>query len=466
MKRISAILSILPVVLLLLAGAVVFAAENEDLPVRAPDAVKGTSTAMLSPEFWIGKLDNPDHLMASLSEIQTLNEKNASRIIPADHPYRKNIDRIEQDGPLFNVIDPLEVPIDAAAVKARLEKNNERLAKGRFFDRWELPLTDEKKAEYFTLVNLTAIPASIDPEYGIIVRHCSARLYPVDEPAYRMRGYLDDNNVSSLDIGMPVAVVHRSLTGEYCFVLSPVAWGWVPARDIAFGSPSKIRRYRDAGDVVVAVCHRTPFYADRDMNRYMGHLYMGERVRFDKKIGGMCRLVVPVREEDGDLEFERAWIPTGDHISVGYLPFTQCNVIRTAFKLLGRPYGWHDSWGERDCGGIMRVIFNCFGFSLPRYWSFEQLCTDRAEYVGDMEDIEAKSDKLTSFPEGVTFTGTTGHIGLYLGAVEGVPFCIHQCGWNYSDDGMEYKMARTVVSDYINVGFTMKSLQFFSPLLP
>jgi len=148
------------------------------------------------------------------------------------------------------------------------------------------------------------------------------------------------------------------------------------------------------------------------------------------------------------------------------LPYTQENVITTAFQLLGRQYGWHDSWDERDCGGIMRVIFNCFGFTLPRYWSYEQLCSDRAAYVGDMEDLDRKSARLTTFPEGVTFTGSTGHIGLYLGSVDGIPYCIHQCGWNYKDGGKEYKMARTVVSDYINVGFRMKSIGYFSPMLP
>ena len=32
-------------------------------------------------------------------------------------------------------------------VRKRLEINNERLLKGRFFDRWELTLTDDKKNE-------------------------------------------------------------------------------------------------------------------------------------------------------------------------------------------------------------------------------------------------------------------------------------------------------------------------------
>ncbi len=160
------------------------------------------------------------------------------------------------------------------------------------------------------------------------------------------------------------------------------------------------------------------------------------------------------------------YIKAGNAVSEGFLPYTRRNVIATVFQLLGRPYGWHDSWNERDCGGIMRVVFNCFGITLPRYWSFEQLCTDHAVFVGDMKDMAQKAEKLTALPAGLTFTGSTGHIGLFLGSVDGKPYVIHQCGWNYNDGGTEYKMARVVVSDYEHVGFNLDGIQFFAPMLP
>jgi len=114
----------------------------------------------------------------------------------------------------------------------------------------------------------------------------------------------------------------------------------------------------------------------------------------------------------------------------------------------------------------MRVIFNCFGFTLPRYWSYEQLCSDRASYVGDSKDVEKKNAMLSEMPEGITFVGTTGHIGLYLGTVDGEPYGIHQCGWNYMDGDTEYKMARVVVTDFASIGFNMDRMQFFTPMAP
>lgn len=436
------------------------------LPVRAPDAVKGTTPEMLDPAFWIARIRDPDRVIMTPGDIAELNKVNADRDIPDDHPYARNIAQIEKDGPSFKRMNPLGLggAFPGETVRARLVVNNERLRKGTFYDYWELPLTDAKKDEYIEAVAIDTVPESIVPRTAIIVHHTSARLYPTKEPAYRMRGYLDDNNVTSLDIGMPAAVLHRSKNGDFAFVMTPIAWGWVPAEDIAFAEPRVIRNYVEADEFVVCTTHRVPLYADILHETSAGYLYMGERANLVKKDGGRYVVSIPVRTYDGKVEFRWAWLDAGEGTSEGWLPYTQRNVITTAFRLLGRPYGWHDSWNERDCGGIMRVIFNCFGFTLPRYWSFEQLCTDRATYVGESKDVAEKNALLATMPEGITFTGTTGHITLYLGTVDGTPYSIHQCGWNYKDGDTEYKMARVVVSDYINVGFDMKNIQFFAPM--
>jgi hypothetical protein len=239
----------------------------------------------------------------------------------------------------------------------------------------------------------------------------------------------------------------------------------VPTGDIAYAQPRTIRRY-PGRDILVVTGHRVPCYADMEHEVHAGDLRLGERVEYAGEVGGNYRVSIPSRRYNGNLEMRWAWVPKTADVHVGYLPYTQRNVIDIAFGILGRPYGWHDSWGERDCGGIMRVIFSCFGFDLPRYWSYQQLCSDRAAYVGDSNDADRKNAMLSAMPPGVTFVGTTGHIGLYLGTVDGKPYGIHQCGWNYTDGDTEYKMARVVVTDFVNIGFNMDRMQFFTPLTP
>jgi len=453
---------------LLLTGTSVRA---DDFPVRAPDALPGTTVEMTAPGFWIDRISDPDRVIMTVPEIEALNKKNISRVIGSGHPYADNIAKIEKDGPVFNRMNPLGIgeayPVET--VRKRLNQTIGRLMKTTLYDSWALPFTDSKKAEIREAMNVESVPATIRPRKAVLVRHSSARLYPTAEPGYRMRNYLDDINVTSLDIGMPVAVLHVSKTGDYFFVMSPIAWGWVPAQDVAFGPEKKIRIFQEADTFIVITGHREPFYADEKCTIIAGTLSMGERLPLKKNTGEALCVSVPVRNFDGSLAVKKGWIRRSEYVHEGWLPYTQRNVIETAFRLLGRPYGWHDSWGERDCGGIMRVIFNCFGFTLPRYWSFQQLCTDNAVYVGDRTDradTAEKASQLCSLPAGITLTGTTGHIGLYVGNVDGKPYAIHQCGWNYTEGDTEYKMARVVVSDYESVGFNMDKLSYFSPVMP
>ena len=56
------------------------------------------------------------------------------------------------------------------------------------------------------------------------------------------------------------------------------------------------------------------------------------------------RVLMPVRDFNGALTVRKGFVPSSETVHEGFLPYTQRNVITTAFRLLGRPYGWHDSW--------------------------------------------------------------------------------------------------------------------------
>ena len=454
----------LSLILLLTAGM----ATAQDDPIRAPLALPGTTGEMNNPEFWISRVKDPDRVIIPDAHIADFNREIALRAIGDDHPYAKHIEKLEKDGSVFNRMNPLGVgpsyPVND--VRNRLNENIARLEKKTYFDRWALPITDDKKSAIIEELNLNELPETIKPRKAMVVGHTSVRLYPTDEPGYLMKIYLDDFNVTSIDRGMAAAVLHESKSGAFLFVMTPVAWGWVRATDIAYAPEKEIRAFQTMERFITVTGHKIPLYADSPLAIHSGYLYLGERLPMNGKSADGYRVKVPVRRFDGTLAYEEGHLRKSDLVHDGWLPFTQRNAITVAFRLLGRQYGWHDSWDERDCGGIMRVIFGCFGMELPRYWSYQQACLKHASFVGNIEDIAEKNRRLTDMPAGITFTGTTGHIGLYLGSVEGKPYVLHECGWNYKRDGKEYKMARVVVSDYENVGFNMDKIQFFSPITP
>ncbi|MFC1607802.1 SH3 domain-containing protein [Candidatus Latescibacterota bacterium] len=455
---------ILSIVLLLPAYTTV----AQDDPVRAPLVLPGTTGEMNDPEFWINRIDDPDRIIIPEVSIPFFNREIALRAIGDDHPYAKNIARIEKDGSVFNRLNPLGVgPVyPTGSIRSRLNENISRLEKKTYYDRWALPLTDEKKSAIVEELNLDALPSTQTPKKALVIGHTSVRLYPTDEPGYLMKIYLDDFNVTSIDIGMAAAVLHESKSGAFLFVMTPVAWGWVRSVDVAYAPEADIRTYQNMDRFITVTGHKIPLYAESGFATHSGYLYMGERLPIRGESADGYRVNVPVRRFDGSLAYEEGHLRKSDMVHDGWLPFTKRNAVTVAFRLLGRQYGWHDSWDERDCGGIMRVIFGCFGMELPRYWSYQQACLKHAAFVGDIKDIDEKNRQLADMPAGITFTGTTGHIGLYLGSVDGKPYVLHECGWNYKRDGKEYKMARVVVSDYENVGFNMDKIQFFSPITP
>ncbi len=225
----------------LLLGTALAAAQDD--PVRAPLALPGTTIEMNDPDFWISRIDDPDRLIIPAAHITDINREIALRAIDDDHPYAENITRIEKDGSVFNRMNPLGIGTSypADGVRRRLNENVARLETKTYFDRWALPLTDDKKAAIVNELNLDVLPETIKPQKAMVVRHASVRLYPTDEPGYMMKIYLDDFNVTSIDIGMAAAVLHESKSGAFLFVMTPVAWGGVRAVDVAYAQEADIR---------------------------------------------------------------------------------------------------------------------------------------------------------------------------------------------------------------------------------
>src|SRR5690606_32193801 len=75
---------------------------------------------------------------------------------------------------------------------------------------------------------------------------------------------------------------------------------------------------------------------------------------------------MPVRGEDGMLEFAPALIPHSADVAHDYLPLTKANLIGQAFKFLGERYGWGHRYNARDCSGFVSEVLRSFGLVLPR----------------------------------------------------------------------------------------------------
>ena len=142
---------------------------------------------------------------------------------------------------------------------------------------------------------------------------------------------------------MPVAVLHTSKERDWYYVRSEIAFGWVPADNVAIGSVEELRDYVTARDFIFAVAHKVPVYGDMELKSFITDLYMGSRVKLLNKFSEGYHVLMPYRKADGSFQTVSGWVKPDAEVNVGYQQFTQRNIINTVFSLLYRPYGWADS---------------------------------------------------------------------------------------------------------------------------
>lgn len=281
---------------------------------------------------------------------------------------------------------------------------------------------DGRQVSTKILSNLGAECSRIDhrstPRPGVALDAADMRLLPTDARYYSSpasalgkRGLLkqDELQNSTVKPGDPVAVWGVSKNGEWSFVASDSALGWVLSKKLAIVRPETIA-------AVPAMPHAV---AVRDNAKISGRsVKLGTLLPMDAGTP-----LVPIRGLGGFAEYVRADDPKGvfAHFPV---PFSQGNAARVAGELVGEPYGWGALGGLRDCSAMTRDYFAAFGVWLPRNSG------DQASRGLLVPATGTKADRRESLlvERGVPFATLVhvpGHIMLYIGTKNGVPMLLH-----------------------------------------
>ncbi len=435
----------------------VFVSAQEGKVVAAPDVVPPATEAMQNPGFWIKRIGSgAEKVVMTPAQIQELNRKNRTRPLEtkdiSGNPYSfAQVNRNREFYDLqFYPQDPLALrPLPGDSLRTGLARCRENILKGKFWDRRRLPYTDAMRRELVAMLAEDRVPETVRPRYGIVVAHTVNRFAPTDMPAFWAQyAWQDMFAIGMLDAFTPVAVLHASADGAWYYVRSEYTYAWIPAVNVAFGEPSRIRTVSEPKDFVISLPHKVSVFADREFRTLVTEMYQGARLPLLEKSAAGYRVLVPYRRFDGSLDTGEGWIQPDADVSVGYQPYTQANVIRTMFRLLNRPYGWHDSCNERDCCGIVRTVLRTFGIITPRGTTHELHCSDHVHAFPKDTPKDVKYKYLSTCEPGITMCGFSGHIVMYLGEVNGNHFVIHSNGYSYHDkDGTEIRIGRVGICD-------------------
>lgn len=410
----------------------VYSFAGEQLNSVAPTVLPNIVRSMKTPGYWISRHPSPDQVLLSPEEIQQFNA------------------RIKNELKLTK--DILEFPehISGSELRVSLEKMwGEFKSRNYFAGDKKAPASfyeDIKKQ-----MNWDAVPEQVAPEFGFIVHFADQRFYPTGQGLFEKKNDIDFDELqnSDLDIGTPVAVVHKSLDGQWVYVMTDITDGWVRAENVAIATREQVAGFFNSPSGAqpgVVTAAKADIYLNEQLTEFYDYARMGTGLPIfpiHKIIGnGLIEISLPTRMDDGTVNFKMGYIKELEFYR-GMLPYTPRNIIEQAFKLLNAPYGWGGMNGEQDCSRFLAEVFGTFGIKLPRN-SKEQAQVGSPVQRFDIGALD--EDKLKVLREaagGVTVLPMKGHIMIYLGMVDERPYAIHAV-WAYRQPGKKEDAVRVI----------------------
>lgn len=412
-----------------LAAAPVLADQRPDPVPVPPSGVLGISNnAMLGPDFWIKQLAQPDHVLAGIDAIGAQNAK-LLRVDASMHDLHK-----------------IPANVDRAMVTGWINDLSQYPKRPLFDDKGQ-PVPDSLRAQLTDALALDAVPAQQTSRYGMIVQRAALRTYPTDTRVFTSK---DDTDIDRFQEtaefpGTPVLIAHTSRDGRWLFVVSERYAAWTHRDNVAEGSAMDVLTYgtRLPQRVVTGGTIRTVFTPEQPAVSQL-QLDMGVAVPVlsdhpaDEPVNGQSPYAsyvvdLPIRQPDGKLAFSPALIQRNVDTQDTYLPLTEANIIRQAFKFLGERYGWGHDYDGRDCSGFVSDVYRSMGVQMPRNTSKQAISPGLTHQAfGDKDGHDARLKAAMALQVG-DLVYIPGHVMMVIGKLNGEPYVIHDTG------GMSYR---------------------------
>lgn len=386
-------------------------------------------------DFWISQLQHPNEIIMNEKDIQKFND---------DIAYQQG---------LYTNFKDIDNSYNSAWIKNKILKSfNGLKSRVKYFsDNRTISYTFYK--ELRAKLNLKGVKGKNQKtRYAMTIKYTNQKIIPTEEVMLKRKNqiYFDRNQNSALDIATPIAILHTSKDGAWHYGIAPTSSGWVRDQDIAFGERDEISDYLASKKFLVTTASKTPVLIKGIYHDYMR---MGVKIPYLLTVDNMMMVSIPTKNsENGKLIFSNATVKKSD-IHIGYLEYTQQNILTQAFKFLHQPYGWGGMFGEQDCSKFIQEIYATTGLHLPRN-SASQSSVGYAKITLNSFDKLPRVQQLNnSAKAGITILHLKGHIVLYIGNYLGEPFIIHTV-WGSSS--RHFALGRTAVTSLNFNGYLEK----------
>jgi hypothetical protein len=406
----------------------------------ASPRLPGVAQEMETPEYWMKKVKNPTNLLLTPEQIYKMNEEDLKR----------------PDLRLCRIRDLKQVwSRDEILSFLKEDWRNFGRSEEVRYDKYGVPLGEFFWNKIRDNLNQDAIRESGRMSYALVVRRTDIRVFPTDELVMKSPNDYDFDRFrhSSISPGSPIGIYNVSRDKEWAYAQTPFVRGWIRRHDLAIAKERKdVVDYEEARDRLVITGNMIAVFGGPSLQRPVFRGQMGDSFPLLLIPGGNngCYVIrIPRREDNGELSFRKGYIRAEEDVRRGFLPYTQENVARQAFKMLNHPYGWGDRLGGRDCSRFIMDLFGTFGILMPRNSKEQAMVgTDLGRVEGKPPDEKQKL--LDQAIPLATILRLPGHIMLYLGKDKGKHYVIHSI-WGIQKSGNAgptiEKIGRAVVSD-------------------
>ena len=246
---------------------------------------------------------------------------------------------------------------------------------------------------------------------------------------------------TSLDPGEPVAILHQSANGYFYYVQSYNYSGWISRFNVGLTDKRTWLQYAKPKDFLVVTDAKYVLRLGKNELLYQ----QGARINLVKEEPALYTVEVPVRQPNGNLSKTRLQVPkVSKAVHKGYLPYTSNNIVSSAFKFYGMPYGWGGLKDSVDCSALVLNAYRTVGIYLPRNTD-EQANTAGIRNLLEGLDNAQRLSVIRDLQPGACLY-MDGHVVMYIGQINGAPYSIHALGSHYVK-GVRQREMQVVVSD-------------------
>lgn len=312
----------------------------------------------------------------------------------------------------------------------------------------ELYLHGNKVSENYKKIlrnqtNVNAIPATVTPRYGVIVRRSSLRNLPTGEGLFYYAGDTDFDALqeTELDPGEPVIVLHQSVNKFFYYIQSVNYSGWISTFNLALTDERTWRQFADPDKFLVVTDANLTLKIGSEQVVYQ----QGSKLPIVRS-SEVYQVLTPMRKKDGTLMKQELFIKK-DNTAVheGYLPYTSNNILRSAFKFYGMPYGWGGMKKSVDCSSLLFNAYRTVGIVLPRNADEQEQTAGMYHDLHNLGSAQKQAVINKLMPGSGLYMD--GHCMMYLGNINNEPYGLHALGSYVNEKGERVVTMKVVVSD-------------------